>query len=152
MRLSVEHTSNIEAILAEVQASLDQAQGPSDHVLEVRNTAEYAAYLEAREAYWVVSDEVLEHCANEAGAKRLAERNRAGELLTDTDVVEALEEAADLAVAFYQSTIGTTDKPGPVKLPPRATHPGAWSDDSEELASRYQSRVDDGPYQTYDYD
>ena len=154
--ITTKTTSNIDAVLAQARAALSGG-GPSEHVLEVRNTAEYAVYLEAREAYWVVSDEVLRHCANEAVAKRLTERNRAGALLTDSDVVEALHEAADETVEFYQSTIGTTDEPGRVKLPPRPTHPGAFSDDTEKLASSYESRVSRSgigngePWKSYEY-
>ena len=145
--ITTQHTTNIDAVLASVRASV-----PSDHVLEVRNTAEYARYLHDKEGYSVLNDGVLQGAANEAIAKRLDARIRRGEAVADADIVEALEEAAVATVDFYQSAIGTKSTRGKVKLPPRLKHPGEWADDTERLASSYQSRVDGGEYKHHPYD
>ena len=127
--ITAQHTSNIDAVIAEARRGV-----VSDHELEVRNVAEYAAELHAREGYSVLNDSVLAAAVEEAINERRAHLNRRGDLFTDRDAVWALEDAAEATVEFYQSVIGTTDKPGVVKLPPRPVHPGEWADDTEHLA------------------
>ena len=144
-------TSNIDAVLREAQQALSGASGPSEHVLEVRNVADYAEYLEAREAFTVLNDDVLADAVHESLAERMEGRGREGRSLSDEDVVEALGEAGDQVVSVYQQVIGTTDEPGKVKLPPRPVHTGGFASDTEVLISSYQSRVDGGEWEEYPY-
>ena len=59
---------------------------------------------------------------NQALAERLDRRSRDGRLLTDADLVGALEDAADATVGFYQSVIGTTNKPPAKPAAPTPTN------------------------------
>lgn len=140
------HTSTIDVVLAEARRGL-----VGDHAVEVRNVAEYAVYLHAKEGFSVLNDGIFQNAVRESINKRLKRRNRQGEMLRDSDVVEGFGKGAGETVSYYQSVIGTTDKPGKVKLPPRPKHPGEWADDTEKLAGSYQSRVDSGAYRRYDY-
>ena len=142
--ITTQHTSNIDAVLAEARLGV-----VGDHVLEIRNVADYAVELHAREGYSVLNDDVLRSAVEEAIDERRAHLNRRGELLTDRAAAWALEDAAEATVEFYQSVIGTTDRPGVVKLPPRPVHPGEWASDTENLVSSYESQVDDGPITKY---
>ena len=142
-------TSNIDAVIAEARRALSQNEGPSEHILEVRNTADYAVYVHDREGYYVLNDEALEAAAQHAVADRLAVRGQRGEMLTDTDMVEALGEAADVVVEFYQEVVGTTDQPGRRKRPPRPVHSGGFASDTERLISSYERQVDDGDVKKY---
>ena len=147
--ITTRHTSNIDQVLASVQGLA--TDGPSDHTLVIRNVAYYAVYLQAKEAYWVLNDDVLREKVQEAFERKLTELSRRGLLLTGGAIIEAFREAAAEVVAHYQSVIGSSDTPGKVKLPPRPVHPGGFADDTEHLAGSYQSLLDGGPVTTYPY-
>ena len=144
--ITFEHTSNINAVLLE---ALSMQVG--DHALTVQNDAEYAAALNAKDGYSVISKAIMGDAVDEAIVERIDTKHANGEPFTDADAVAALDDAGAAAIAEHRRIIGTTDRPGKHRPPPRPLHrdPLNWADDTNKLRNSYQHAVDDGPMQSH---
>lgn len=114
-----------------------------EHTLRIINTAEYAAYLQAKLGIWVFNDAAAMNIVRNELEKALDAANARGDVIRDRDVTAALDRAADRIADYYQQVMGTKDTPGRHRPPPRPRHRGQWADDAGLLADSFYTQVDD---------
>ena len=143
MSLSFGMESNIDEVIAELEAQL--AIPHKDHFLEIVNATPYAKYLHDRVGFWVMNDDTAIRYVWGELARAVMEASAAGRFISDSEILDALERAADKIVDAYQAVVGHTDKRGRSMLPPRPVHSGNWASDTTTLVRGYITYVDENP-------
>jgi hypothetical protein len=144
MSFTAKIESNIDEVIETLQKELSRRPVQE---LEIVNEAEYASYLHAREAYWVMNDGTAARIAWEELNKALEEATEAGEVLSDARIKQALASAADRIVAEYQWVADFKHDADP----PRRMHWGKWADLTENLVKSFKTYVTGLPEKSHPY-
>ena len=125
--MDLDYSDNLEQSLSSLSSFLPEPG--TERTLSIEADAGHAAYLHAREGFWVL------HPAHHLAAVRRALSGKMqGRRLSGGAVLEALDEAGRREVDYLRSHVGL----GPDGRP---QHPGGWRDESGELHDSYDYDV-----------
>lgn len=117
----------------------------------VSNTAKHATVMDAKEGFFVVSNEALyAHVHAELrdlyGRGSMGVRVARGSILvSEREVENAVARGIIQYINWLRSVIGT--KPPVKNSGPRNMHPGGWADITGLLDSAWRYKINDGPWE-----
>lgn len=106
-------------------------------VLAFVNDTDYARYLHDKVGYWVMNDTLAVNIT----ARHLRKLVRSDAPLTQENIEDALEDAAEAVIAAYTRVVGQKMTAGREMSPPRPKHKGQWADDTVTLAKNFEATL-----------